>query len=156
MPPVSQVYATQFAEEVAVVATLDVQAMWQRLLGEFLSEWANVTRTGMSANEIDRHMQEFLDALSDKPVEDLARQSSTVAYNEGRDAAIKTAAEVGKVRYVVRSEVLDQATCANCAGLDGAIVQVNTPEYRELMPPARCLGGNRCRGFYIALPEGYA
>lgn len=150
---ISSVYAAAFAEEAAVVATLDVQTMWNRLLGEFLNEWTAVTRTVTDDAAIERHMQEFMDSLSDKPVEDLARQSSTIAYNEGRDAALRTAADAGLARYVVRSEVLDQSTCENCASLDSIVLEIGTPEYQELMPPARCLGGARCRGFYIPITE---
>lgn len=152
----AEVHAIAFAEEVQVVATLDVQNLWDRLLGEFLNEWDRQRRAGLEGEQLDRHMQEFLDALSDKPVEDMARQSSTIAYNEGRSAAFKQGAERGRVQYVVRSEVLDQATCANCAALDGLVVEVDTPEYRELQPPARCLGGNRCRGFYVPIPSEVA
>jgi hypothetical protein len=146
-------YALKAMEEAHTVALLDVGRMWDRLLGEFLGEWDTQRRAGLDGEELSRHMQEFLDKLSDKPVEDIARQSSTVAYNQGRGAALQTAKQAKRVQYVVRSEVLDQATCANCAAVDGAIVEVGTPEYERYMPPARCQGGNRCRGFYVALPQ---
>lgn len=146
-------YAMKFMEEAHTIATLDVGEMWNRLLGEFLGEWDSQRRAGADGEDLNRHMQEFMDKLSDKPVEDMARQSSTVAYNQGRGAALQTAKKAERIRYVVRSEVLDQATCQACATLDGAIVEVGGPEYERYMPPARCLGGARCRGFYVALPE---
>lgn len=146
-------YAARFDEEIELVATLNLGSMWDRLMGEFLAEWDRQRRAGLEGDALDRQMQEFMDALSDKPVADMARQSSTVAYNEGRDVAIRTAKERGLVSYVVRSEVLDQATCENCAALDGVIFEVGTPEYEMFQPPARCLGGDRCRGFYVPVPE---
>jgi hypothetical protein len=147
-------HAVRFDEEIELVATLNVGAMWERLMGEFLAEWDRQRRAGRDGEDLDRALQEFMDALSDKPIADMARQSSTVAYNEGRDVAIRTAAERGLVSYVVRSEVLDQATCENCASLDGVVFEVGTPEYEMFQPPARCLGGDRCRGFYVPVPEG--
>ncbi len=98
-------------------------------------------------------MDAFIDKLSMRPVEDLARQSSGVAYNEGRGAEILSQHEQGNVEHVVRSEVLDDNTCAACAALDGMVVRVDSPDFKALQPPAQCFGGNRCRGFYIAIGE---
>jgi len=76
-----------------------------------------------------------------------------VAYNQGRAAEIKTAKEEGKARFVLRSEILDENTCSECMKWDGAIFEVGTPAFDEYMPPAQCLGGDRCRGFYVAIPN---
>jgi hypothetical protein len=146
-------YVNAFDDQAEVLATLDVGRMWDRMLREFLDEWVRLDRQGLSAEAIERAMEAHLDGLSDKPLLDLARQTSGVAYNQGRAAEIRSQPAV---EYVVRSEVLDQNTCAPCAELDGSIVAVGTPEFDALMPPARCEGGDRCRGFYVALGSGGA
>jgi hypothetical protein len=94
--------------------------------------------------------------LSDKPMENLARTSSTVAYNQGRQGSLLGAMEAETAQFVVRSEVLDQNTCVECAAIDGAIFEIGTSDFQEFMPPAKCLGGDRCRGFYIPLTENMA
>ena len=56
----------------------------------------------------------------------------------------------------MRSEVLDEATCATCADLDGMVFEVGTSDFDRYMPPAMCEGGDRCRGFYVVIAEGGA
>jgi hypothetical protein len=51
----------------------------------------------------------------------------------------------------LRSEILDSNTCEACANLDSAVFEVGTPDFHTYMPPAQCLGGDRCRGFYVAI-----
>jgi SPP1 gp7 family putative phage head morphogenesis protein len=149
-------HVNAFDEQAEILASLDVGVLWERMLGEFLGEFVRLERRGLPAAEMERELRAFLDGLSERPVADLARQSAGVAYNQGRAAEILTAAAGGAVQYVVRSAVLDQSTCEECARLDGAVVEVGTPEFRDLMPPARCLGGDRCRCFYIPVGDGVA
>jgi hypothetical protein len=70
--------------------------------------------------------------------------------------AAKEAAVDGAAAWVLRSEVLDARTCQACAGLDGTMVKIGTSEYEQLMPPARCEGGDNCRGFYVILSKSLA
>lgn len=51
--------------------------------------------------------------------------------------------------YAMRSEQLDENTCDSCDELHGLIVQVDSAEYMDEMPPAECEGGGRCRGIYV-------
>ena len=143
-----------YEEAILTQATVDVGSMWDRMRGEFLDEYARQGRAGLSGDALDRHMQEFMDSLSDKPLLDAAGQSANVAYNQGRGLTAERAKSEGRALYAVRSEVLDQRTCQECATLDGTVVEIGTGEYRSLMPPARCLGGDRCRGFFVILSEG--
>ena len=143
MPSAVQIQA--FEESVSVVATIDVGTMWDRMLGEFLVEYERLSRSGMGTAQMDAALDAFMDNLSDKPVGELARKSTTVAYNEGRSAEILST----DIEFVVRSEVLDSKTCAACAVVDGSVVEVGTQDYFGLMPPALCEGGDNCRGFYI-------
>jgi len=143
-----------FGEEVEVLATLDVGNMWDRLLGEFLNHWLPLDQAGVSETEMAAEMKSFMDGLSTKPEEDVARQSAGVAYNQGRSAEILSAAEDRGVEWVVRSEILDENTCEMCALLDGKDAQVGSADYKDLMPPRYCEGGRRCRGFYVAIGPG--
>ena len=149
MPAETELIA--FGEQAEVLASMDVGVMWDRLKGEFLGEYARLQRQGLSDAEFDRALDSFMGNLSTKPVEDLARKSSSVAYNQGRSAEIVSQ----QVEYVVRSEVLDSATCEACAQLDSEVIAVNSPDYQRLMPPAECFGGDRCRGFYIPVTEEF-
>ena len=141
-----------FADQAEVLGGINVASMWERLRGEFLDEYVRLERQGLSADEIDRALDAFMGELSEKPLDDLARKSSGVIYNQGRSAEILSQ----DVDFVVRSEVLDNRTCENCATLDGAVVEVGSDEFLRLMPPAGCLGGDRCRGFYIPVTEEFA
>jgi hypothetical protein len=144
-------YASAFAEEAQVVATLDISAMWDRLMGEALTEWARLNREGVTGEALGRAMRARLEGLSEKPLDDLARKSTSVAYNQGRSAEIQWQADLGRVEQVVRSEILDDRTCEVCVTLDGAVVDVDSEDYHRLMPPALCQGGERCRGFYVGV-----
>lgn len=154
--PLTRTHVQAFEEQVEILATMDVGKLWDRVLGAFLAEWERLHRQQLSAEEMGRAMQAFLDGLSDRrDVEDLARTGSSVSYNQGRGAAISSAAASGEpVEFVVRSEVLDSNTCEACANLDSAVFDVGTSDYYEYMPPAKCLGGDRCRGFYVAMSGG--
>lgn len=141
----------QFGQHVAVLAEMDVGIVWDRMLGAFLEEYVRLEREGMAMGDLLRGLEAFLDDLSEKPLAELARTSTTVSYNQGRNMGLLTAAAGKQAQYAVRSEVLDSNTCEQCVALDGTIVKIGSPAYQELMPPARCLGRERCRGFYVIL-----
>ena len=145
----SEEHMKELVERSALVAGVNVGQLWDRMRGEYLARWEQLNRQGLSVDEIDKELRLFMGKLSGKPIEDLARKSSAVAYNLGRSAAILTAFDDGEVEFVVRSEVLDENTCPPCADLDSETFDVGTPEFEEFMPPAKCDGGGRCRGYYI-------
>lgn len=142
----------QAAIEAAAVLAID--QLWSRLMNSGLAEYASLQRQGVGAAEIARRVGDYLDGLSVKAEEVQARHVSTVAYNEGRAAALKDAAASGEINYVIRSELMDGETCASCAALDGAVVAVNSEDFAALKPPARCDGGDNCRGMYVGLGGG--
>jgi hypothetical protein len=137
-------------DQVRVLAQMDVGTMWDRVLGEFLGEWERLNRQQLPAAEMDRALQAFMDDLSDRPLMSLARQNAGVSYNQGRNVSILENAGEGKA-FVVRSEILDNNTCLVCSLLDGEIFEVGSSEYFANMPPAQCLGGDNCGGFYIPI-----
>lgn len=137
------------------VAETTVQMMfddlWERMLGAFLREWTRLDNQNLDDVAMERELEAFLQDLSEKPYQDMARESSAIAYNFGRDAGLRTAAMAGLANYAVRSEILDGNTCEKCRVLDGYVAEIGTPQYDEFLPPAKCLGRGRCRGFYVAL-----
>jgi hypothetical protein len=146
-------YVRDMDEQAMIVAGIDVGKMWDRYLGETLDKYVELERQGLSADRIEQEMSQFLRQLSSRPVEDLARTTSSVAYNAGRNAEILSAfaGDERNVEWVIRSEVLDTATCDRCGQLDGSAFRIGTDEFYEFAPPAKCEGGARCRGFYIAV-----
>ncbi len=95
-------------------------------------------------------MEAFMNDLSPKPEQGLARTSSQVAYNRGRNAEMLSAVTTRGLQWVIRSSVLEPGTtCQPCAMLDGSAFPVGSPEYAANHPPAHCAGGIRCRCFYI-------
>lgn len=133
------------------VAEITLDKLWRMMLDSFLDEFDRLQRQDLPTERMFKDLGAHLDDLSDKRVEDWARQATHVAYNEGRSAAMVTAKGAGAANYAVRSEILDDRTCANCRAYDGKVVEIGSAEYREFMPPAKCLGGDRCRGFYVVL-----
>jgi hypothetical protein len=69
------------------------------------------------------------------------------ALNLGRAAGASSVPSPPE--YAMRSEQLDENTCDTCDELHGLIVQVDSAEYMDEMPPAECEGGGRCRGIYV-------
>lgn len=135
----------------AVQAELDIGRIWQRLVGESLDEYMRLWTQGVRDDELVQRIEQFLEGLSEKPLEDAGRRAATTAYNQGRDAAARAMAAAGEALYALRTEVLDEATCEPCRALDGQLFRIGTPEYTENLPPAKCEGGERCRGFYVIL-----
>lgn len=147
-----------FEDRAEIVARVAVGELWDRILGEALLEWERLDRrfppgTPNRAAQIERELEAFLRGLSVKPVEKIGRKAAGVAYNEGRRAAIDSAAEQGRAQLVVRSEILDANTCDTCATLDGTVFEVGTPDYYDFFPPAHCEGGDQCRGFYVMVSD---
>jgi len=69
------------------------------------------------------------------------------ALNLGRAAGAMESSPVPE--YAMRSEQLDERTCDPCDGLHGEIALVGSSEFFDLMPPADCEGGGRCRGIMV-------
>jgi hypothetical protein len=94
----------------------------------------------------------------------IASRAVSGAFNAGRDRMISALLEAVRTRtgeaprmIAERSAVLDPATCETCAALDGVQVLVGSKRYRDLSPPNRCKGGERCRCVWIyRVPAGVA
>jgi hypothetical protein len=130
-----------------------VDELWARLLDAAINEYMRLSRTGIPEAEVIKQVEALLQGLSSKPELLVGKQMSNVAYNQGRDVAIKIAGAAGEARYAIRSEVLDSNSCDVCPGLDGIMVLIGTPEYEQLLPPSLCEGGDGCRGFYVLISD---
>ena len=106
----------------------------------------------------------------------IASKAISGAYNAGRGQLVMSimdrlrntaagsrqgasgAAGKGTVRMMAeRSAVMDSGTCEACRTLDGVQVLVGSKRYRDLSPPNRCAGGERCRCVWIyRVPEDTA
>jgi hypothetical protein len=69
------------------------------------------------------------------------------ALNLGRTAGALSLPE--PPTFALRSEQLDRRTCDACERVHGEIVQVDSPDYYSILPPAFCFGGGRCRGVMV-------
>lgn len=154
MPPILQRKIIALGDMVETTASLNVQNLWNRILDAGLNEFSRLDRQGLDAGELERQMTGFLEGLSPAIEEGEARRGAGVAYNSGRGVELEMADARGAIDSVVRSEVLDSATCDTCRSLDGEVYEVGSPDYTEFMPPNQCEGGDQCRGFYVPLGNG--
>ena len=150
-PNIQRAIAEQLEDVLEMTAALAIEELWSRLMQEGLAEYSRLYRQGLGEAEIARRVEALLQGLSTKPEEFLARRAATVAYGEGRATELVLTKRTGGATYAIRSEVLDTETCEVCATLDGTVVEIGSADFHELKPPARCLGAERCRGFYVAL-----
>lgn len=146
-----EVLISDVAEQSTVSASVSVDEIWSRLVSEGIGEWERLRRQGLRGDALWQQLESFLDDLSDGPIKTAAREVSTVAYSAGRDLGARTALMEDKADWVVRVEVLDNAICENCLRLHALKIRIGSDQYFRLMPPARCLGRDRCRGFYFVL-----
>jgi hypothetical protein len=151
-PPVDE--ELLLAIEMAAVSALE--DVWSRLMGETIGQYAAMQRQGLSQDEIARRIAALLPALSTKPDEAVSRNVSTVGLGEGRASALRQEAKGGGVEFAVRSAVLDPNTCPPCAALDLKVVEIGSDDFRDLKPPAKCDGRERCRCFYVGLAPAIA
>lgn len=128
-------------------------AATDELLGQALTEVAGrrslqLAAPGIDGAEVARQVREHIEGLSDQWLTDQLGGTVTGAENTGRMAVFgRTAPD-----RIFASELLDPATCENCADIDGteyasvadAEADYPTGGYKD------CLGGPRCRGTIIA------
>ncbi len=148
--------AAAAVETIETVTEVSIDRIWNDLRSGFLQEYERLSRLNLDEDELLRRLEAWTEGLSPTPIDDAGRQLSTVAQNQGRGIVAQTAADADLAQYVVRSEILDSATCEVCVGLDSSVYEIGSPAYHEFMPPSGCLGGDRCRGFYVIVADGLA
>jgi len=138
-------YSNRQAE---VMVGLDVSNLVNALQSEVVSRYNLLAGTGLSDTEIARQIDDALKAVGSRQMEDMARQSTSVTFNAGRNVAIQEF-KPQLEDFVIRTEVpKDKAQCEPCTQLNGTKYIIGSQEYHENQPPAKCLGRHRCRGFY--------
>ena len=147
LPPTGPAAASSTQQAFQVTASIDVDEILSRLVNETRRLLSDLQQQGLTGDALARAVQDGLKSLSDTPIEQAGRGAATEAFNLGRNLAYQ---EHPEVKEVVRTEVLDENTCEYCAAVDGKVVQMNSPEYFEFMPPNGCHGRDLCRGFYYA------
>lgn len=152
-------FAVRLSEEEGVLLDINLQQVWQDTMSEAIGEFLRLTRNGPADDATFQQLQDYLEGLKGSSLTDQAREIADVAYNQGRDAAARTASEARLADVAIRSEILDDNTCDYCQSIDGAECAIGSPEYDTLMPPSGCDGGDRCRGVMLvvdssALGEG--
>ena len=135
------------SEAFTVRAEIDLDAVYSRLLNESRRLLSDLSQQGLTGQELADAVDAGLRALSDTPIDLAGRGATTEAFNLGRNLSAQR--NLAGIAQAIRTEILDTATCLPCRLLDGTVVQMNTPEYFELMPPNACDGRELCRGFYI-------
>lgn len=138
-----------------VGAQLSVGKIWQRLLNEGIEEAERLIRAGITGPQFVSRFQSFLNSLSTKSLRDQARGLNALSLNAGRSALAREAKSELRATHVLRSELLDEDVCTECSKLDGVLVEIGSPEFEEFKPPNRCLGGGRCRGFYVVVTRRF-
>lgn len=151
-----RVVLDELVDDARFYAGISIGQIWARLTGLFIDIYTRMTDRGLTSEALLASLEAELNALSENPVLDIGRQLAAVAYNYGRDVGAREALAANRAFYVVRSEVMDTGTCESCAAMDGAVFEIGSPEYEEHMPPNDCEGGERCRGFLIAIDVDYA
>lgn len=146
-PPIGKDAASVTRQAFSVRAEIDLDSFYQRLLNETRRQMADLGQQGLTGEALAERLELALNNLSDTPIEQMGRASTSEAFNLGRNLAAQEQAPA--IQEAVRSEVLDENTCDPCRLLDGTVVQMNSPEYFEFMPPNLCSGREQCRGFYL-------
>lgn len=142
----------QSIEQLETTLNIDVGRLIDGMVSEFLQEYERLVSQGLDMDQIADGLEASLGSLSERALQGEARGMTAVDFNRGRNAGIQEAGD--DVSFVVRSEILDENTCGPCRDLDGRLFHVNSTEYWQNMPPAKCDGKERCRGFYLVVGKG--
>ena len=130
-----------------MAVAMNIDTLYGRLANETRRLLTELLQQGVTGDELIQQVQAGLANLSDTPIETAGRESTSKAFNLGRNLVVQE--RVDEVKEAVRTEVLDANTCAPCRNLDGKTVPVNSEDYFKFMPPNFCEGRDRCRGFYL-------
>ena len=135
------------SELMSVRADADMDVVYLRLLNELRSALADPATQALHGEDLWKAVEPRLTGLSDAPIEQLARESTTKSFNLGRNLGAQR--NRGSIGRVIRTEILDENTCPPCIGLDGFTTTVGSPEYWENFPPAKCEGRELGRCLYL-------
>lgn len=136
--------AAQDAQDVLVATRKHlVRRMKNRILSDMEGAAVDVLRTDGDAEEVVTRVMER--QVTTGAFKTDAGLVTAKAFSVGRD---EMAQEFGEqIESVELSAILDQATCTECASLDGTEFDFNSAQHDALTPPlsSRCFGGDNCR-----------
>lgn len=153
--PTTRRSAISFANTQAeVLVEVDVKAIVDRLQAQTVEQYNQLLLQYQNPAQIAEALDAYLSGISDTQLLQMARGSTSTAFNLGRNVGIQES-KANLEPYVVRVEVLDENTCEVCEDYlrrmeNGEKFLINSREYFSNMPPAGCLGRENCRGFYVA------
>jgi hypothetical protein len=127
-------------------AARDVANINERLLDGMLRSIDDGTAQGLGPDDLADLLEGRLPTFMGPAYKKLAEESDTLAFNEGQANELDGRADVD---FVIRTEILDDATCRRCKRTDGMKLKIGTKRFFEYLPPAKCLGQRRCRGFLL-------
>lgn len=149
--PTTRRGAMNFSNDQARVTTdLDVTRLVTTLQEQTVAEFNRLAGAQAGPTALADGLEAYFSSLTDRRIADMARQSTPLAFNQGRHVGIlEHRAQLGD--YAIRVEVdpTDPNTCEPCQDLNGVSFKIGSPGYMANQPPAHCLGKLRCRGFYV-------
>jgi len=137
------------ADRVETFVRLDVKRIFDAMANSFLEDLRDAEAQGLTAEDAADRVEAELPSLTGQYFKALADMSGSSAFAEGQAITLIDQDQI--VDFVVRSEILDDATCDTCERLDGLKLAVGSPMFYEKMPPNFCDGGHRCRGVMIPI-----
>jgi len=146
-PPIGDIARKVTDEAFRTTVELDLDSVYTRLLNEARAALSEFQKQGLVGDALADAVEARLQALANGPIEAMGRASTSEAFNLGRNIA--TQENLPLIKEAVRTEILDANTCQPCRLLDGTVVEVNSEEYFQFMPPNLCDGRDFCRGFYL-------
>jgi hypothetical protein len=141
-------------QQAQVTADLDVTNLVARLQSQTVGIYHDLAAQGANDEEIAAGLKDYLAGITDKQIAQMARSSTSVAFNGGRAVSILEHKEQLQP-VATRVEVGDENSCDPCAtpasqgGLNGLRVEIGSKSWLQAQPPNGCDGGDRCRGFMV-------
>lgn len=120
-----------------------------RMLAQMAGSKAmRITGGSLTSGEVADQTRTYLDGLQYAMLRDRLGGALTAAYNTGRRAVFNE----GPAATYYASEILDNNTCAACAGVDGTVYNtISSAEADYVGGYVNCSGGDRCRGTIVAV-----
>jgi len=150
-PDPLQALIAEVAADVGITSATVIDQIWLKLVSETVGQLESLR--GLELPDLWDAVETHLFDLSGSPLERVSRKGSSVGYNAGRDLFAKLMVIEDRASHGIRVEILDTASCGVCPGLDGQIMQIGSSEWEEYLPPSKCLGAGRCRGFVTVIAK---
>ena len=147
--------ANAITEELETVISLNVDDLLEAVARGVRREMLKGLASEMSDADAAEATRRTLFDRSEAPIEQMASHIGARSIAGGRAEAAEQAREAfgddggGVVLdYATRLHFGDDDPCMHCADLEGERVEVGSPRYFEIMPPAKCDGGDYCHCGY--------